>query len=112
MSSYQSLPESPKNFLKRVPVVWDETRYVAGIPGTYVVIARRKGNDWYIGGINGENRDQEITFDLPFLANETVLEIITDGGEPATFSTAKLKTNGRGIKVKLQPRGGFVGSFK
>ena len=112
MSSYQSLPESPKNFLKRVPVVWDETRYVAGIPGTYVVIARRKGNDWYIGGINGENRAQEITFDLPFLANETVLEIITDGGEPATFSTAKLKTNGRGIKVKLQPRGGFVGSFK
>ena len=36
LSAYQSLPADPKEFLKKVPAVWDETQYVAGMPGQYV----------------------------------------------------------------------------
>ena len=55
VEEYLDLPEAPKEFLKHVPVVWDETRFLAGEPGQFVVLARRSGNQWYIGGINGEN---------------------------------------------------------
>jgi hypothetical protein len=108
MSAYQALPEAPKTFLKEVPVAWDETRYVAGTPGQYVVVARRKGDRWYIAGINGQNVEQEVSFDLPFLTKETALTIITDGKEAGTFATEMVKTNGKNIKIKLLPRGGFV----
>ncbi|HEX5170339.1 MAG TPA: glycoside hydrolase family 97 catalytic domain-containing protein [Cyclobacteriaceae bacterium] len=108
MSSYQSLPEAPKNFLKQVPVTWDETRYVAGIPGSYVVLARRKGSDWYIGGINGKNEPMEITLDLSFLKKEVTMELITDDEADGTFTNRKVKTDGKKTTVRLKPRGGFV----
>jgi hypothetical protein len=113
MNSYQALPNAPKKFLMNVPVTWDETRYLAGIPGKFVVIARRKGKDWYIGGINGQASEQEVTFDLPFLKKKkTTLQIITDGAQPGTFETVSLVTNGKNVKVKLISNGGFVTQLK
>jgi alpha-glucosidase len=108
MKSYQALPEGPKNFLRQVPVAWDETRFVAGIPGKYTVVARRKGNAWYIAGINGQDSEQEISFDLPFLRKEINLNLITDGPEAGTFTTTTKKINGKSNKMKLIPKGGFV----
>jgi alpha-glucosidase len=111
MTSYQSLPAAPKDFLKQIPVAWDETRYIAGMPGQYVVVARRKGSNWYLGGINGLNQPQEVTFDLPFLKKEATLNVITDGKEAGTFSTNEVKTNGKAIKIMLLDRGGFVATI-
>jgi alpha-glucosidase len=108
MKSYQSLPDAPKNFLREVPTVWDETKFISGIPGQYCVVARRKGNSWYIAGINGQNTEQEVTLDLPFLKKETTLQLITDGKEWGTFSNEPVKTNGKNLKLKLIPKGGFV----
>jgi hypothetical protein len=108
MKSYQALPEGPKNFLRQVPAAWDETRFVAGIPGKYTVVARRKGNAWYIAGINGQDSEQEISFDLPFLKKEATLNLITDGQEPGTFTTTVMKVNGKSNKIKLLPKSGFV----
>lgn len=48
-------------FVKQVPVDWDETRWIAGEVGKSLVLARRKGNDWYLGAIND---GQAQTFDL------------------------------------------------
>ena len=87
MNSYQSLPDDPKAFLKNVPVTWDETRYLAGLPGKFVVIGRRKGNRWYIGGINGQGTAQEVSFDIPSTKKQASLHIITDGTQPGTFET-------------------------
>src|SRR5690606_28356388 len=50
---YLSLSEPVISFLKQVPAAWDDTKFVAGYPGDEVVIARRKGETWYVGGING-----------------------------------------------------------
>lgn len=108
MKSYQALPEGPKNFLRQVPVAWDETRFVAGIPGKYTVVARRKGNAWYVAGINGQDSEQEISFDLPFLKKEINLNLITDGQKAGTFTTTTIKINGKSNKVKLIPKGGFI----
>jgi alpha-glucosidase len=108
MKSYQALPDGPKNFLRQVPTAWDETRYVAGIPGKYVVVARRKKNDWYIAGINGQNTGQEISFDLSFLNDESDLTFITDGNDPGSFTTTTMKINKKNNKVSLLPNGGFI----
>jgi alpha-glucosidase len=108
MKSYQALPEQPKNFLRKVPAAWDETKYIAGVPGKYTVVARRKGNAWYIAGINGQLTEQEVSFDLPFIKKETTLNMITDGKDAASFSTESMKTKGKNIKIKLAAKGGFV----
>src|SRR5205085_3887293 len=55
-------------FLKAVPTSWDETRVLAGKIGEYLVIARRHGQDWYIGAMNNE-QGREIILPLNFLGN-------------------------------------------
>ena len=112
MNSYNALPEAPKKFLKNVPVAWDETRYLAGMPGKYVVLARRKGSQWYIGGINGQSSEQEVIIDLPFLKKKASVEIITDGEQPGSFTTSTLETNDKKLKLKMIPKGGFVGNVR
>lgn len=109
--AYQALPEAPKNFMKKVPVAWDETRLVAGFPGDYVVIARRKGNTWYIGGINGKNENRTIQFKLPFIMTDKNINLITDGENREEFSERKEKI-GDGLSVKVLPYGGFVATIE
>jgi alpha-glucosidase len=46
-----------------VPTVWDETKVLHAKIGEYGVIARKKGDEWFIGGINGEHA---LTLDLNF----------------------------------------------
>jgi hypothetical protein len=112
MSSYQSLPDAPKNFLKKVPVAWDETRIITAVPGEYVVLARRKGRDWYVGGINGETEAIEIPLDLSFLRNATSLEMITDGDEAGKFQSSHVRINSKNTIINLKARGGFVATVK
>jgi alpha-glucosidase len=40
------------NFLKTVPSAWDDVRFIDGYPGQSCILARRKGNDWYVAGIS------------------------------------------------------------
>lgn len=109
--SYQSLPETPKNFLKEVPTAWDETKLVAGYPGDYVIIARKKGNKWYIGGINGKNESRQLNFGLPFIEGKHNINLITDGKERTVFNEMKQET-GNSMTVDVLPYGGFVATIE
>jgi hypothetical protein len=65
------LPENYENhaafeFIKEVPVDWDETRVLNGEIGDFVTIARKHGDSWYIGSITDENR-RPLTLGLSFL---------------------------------------------
>lgn len=55
--------EPELEFFDNVPTVWDETRVLHAAIGEYGVIARRKGNEWFIGGLNG---DHKRTLDIKF----------------------------------------------
>ncbi|MBN2742380.1 MAG: glycoside hydrolase family 97 protein [Marinilabiliaceae bacterium] len=55
------------DFMKSVPSTWDEVRYIDGYPGKYVVLARRKGNQWYVAGINAQKEPVTLTLQLPML---------------------------------------------
>jgi alpha-glucosidase len=54
------------DFLRQVPTTWDETRVLAGRVGEYVVIARRHGDQWYLGAMNGST-PRTLTVPLWFL---------------------------------------------
>lgn len=57
-------------FMKQVPTTWDETVFLDGYPGKYVLLARRHGDTWYIAGINAEAADKNIQVALPMLSGK------------------------------------------
>lgn len=54
-------------FISRIPVTWDETRALKAVAGKFAVVAKRKGNKWYVGAINGSNEGIELEIPLDFL---------------------------------------------
>jgi hypothetical protein len=110
VKTYQAQPEYVKDFLKTVPVVFDETHYVTGEPGKLIILASRKGNVWYVSGINSENQSKELSLELPFIAKGSYsLNLISDGTDNKSFSN--LKSNykaGEKVKVTMADKGGFV----
>ncbi|MFB9109964.1 glycoside hydrolase family 97 protein [Flavobacterium gyeonganense] len=107
--AYNSLPAEPKEFLKNVPVSWDNTKLVDGYPGVFVIMARKKGKLWYLGGINGKEESQILKINFDFLEKgDFNLKIIKDGknGTSFTVETKKIK-RGDVLSVECLPRGGF-----
>jgi hypothetical protein len=113
-SAYESLQSEPKEFLEHVPVSWDDTKLIDGYPGKKIVIARKKGNQWYIGGLNGKDENQTLNISFDFLDGGNYnLQLIKDGKDTKSFSYESVKVNkGDTVKVDCLPRGGFVGTLK
>jgi alpha-glucosidase len=98
-------------FIEKVPVVWDETRALAGRPGTHIILARRKGETWYVGAMtNGDARD--IPVELGFLGvGDYEAQIFADGPDAATDGTSlavekKRVMAGDSLALRLAPGGG------
>ncbi|MCK4772195.1 MAG: glycoside hydrolase family 97 protein [Candidatus Latescibacteria bacterium] len=87
-SPLQMLADSPSNYLREpeclrflsaVPTVWDETRVLAARVGDYVALARRHGDEWYIGAMT-DWKPRELALDLSFLGEGAFcIEIFEDG---------------------------------
>lgn len=99
------VPPYVAEYLGTVPAAWDETRYVEGLPGEHVVLARRRGATWYVAGLNGQDTPRTVTLDLDFLQGPWEGSLITDGEGDHSFSQSTLT---RGNAVQVRPRGGFV----
>ncbi len=57
--------EDCTRYIASVPTTWDETRALEAKAGEYVVVAKRKGSKWFIGGITGESpRDFQLKLDF------------------------------------------------
>jgi alpha-glucosidase len=98
-------------FIKAVPASWDETRVLNGVPMQYITMARRRGNEWFVGSItNEEARDLDVP--LSFLGSGAYdAEIYSDGPNAATqpkdSALAKQRVNAKTVlKLKLAPGGG------
>lgn len=100
-------PDYVVDYLKEIPVQWDESRFIQGYPGKEVVLARRKGKTWHIVGINGENTEKSLRFDLDFIRSDSEGYIITDSADG--FEKEELEKGGiNTFNIKVQPYGGFV----
>jgi alpha-glucosidase len=102
------VPVYVKQAMKDIPVSWDETKFIDGYPGEYVVIARQKGNKWYIAGINGTNETRSIDVIVPFALGKKG-NLITDGETNRSFRNQEVEFGPKGeFKLTLIPNGGFL----
>jgi len=99
-------------FVRTVPVTWDETRVLPGSAiGDTVVMARRKGTEWYVAALNCRSEARSLDLDLSWigLAGKQ-MTLYRDGQEKSAFQIeagVKPPDGGR-ISVSLPPGGGFM----
>jgi alpha-glucosidase len=109
-------PEAYENqpgieFIEKVPTVWDDTQVLNGEPGKYITVARRNGDNWYLGAMtNWDARDLEIPWN--FLGSgEYEAWIFADGPDADQVATSlsitkkRLKANDK-LNLHLAPGGG------
>jgi alpha-glucosidase len=121
-SPLQMLADSPSNYLREpaameflgpVPSVWDETRVLDAKFGDYVLVARRRGRDWWIGAMTDWTA-REIELDLSFLpAGGFALDAFADGVNASGWGsdTQRLKRNvdrSTKLRLKLSEGGGWA----
>ena len=104
-----------QQFFGTLPTAWDETRLLSGYPGRSVVLARRKGTDWYIAGINGLDEPQALALgDLAatgITGSRCLMFLDTD--QPTTDPWCITTRRAESCKllnaaINCRPRGGFV----
>lgn len=101
------LPQFELDFLKSVPTTWDETRFLDGYPGRYVVLARRHGEQWYVAGLNAEAQTKTLTVSMPEWAGQTVSCYVDDVKRGPQLRQLKFNKKGE-AKVAIQPNGGLI----
>ena len=107
--SYLSQPAEVQLLLGSLPAAWDETLFLTGYPGEYVVLARRSGNTWYIAGINGS--DEARTIDLPSARLPKGLQAtMTFLDKPGRSKSWLITTTPAQVpsSLRCEPRGGFL----
>jgi len=114
-SGYYELPDAARTFLKEVPNAWDNTKLLDGYPGRDIIIARQKGDSWYIGGLNSERFDKTKILKFDFLPDgvKYKLTLISDGKHDKELATQYIAVDkSSSVSVKLLRRGGFAAKLK
>lgn len=119
----QMLCESPSiyyeeqetaDLITRIPTVWDETRVLAAAVSDYILLARRKGDTWYLGAMT-DDTPRNLSLDLSFLGpGKYQMEIMKDGVNAGRFAedymmeTFEVDETSK-IDIKMASGGGWVG---
>lgn len=121
-SPLQMLSDSPSNYMKeqectdfivRVPVVWDDIKVLDAKTGDFLLLARRSGNEWFVGGLTDWS-PRQLDLDLSFLpAGEYEMDIFQDGVNADKHAQdykhlKKSVKSGDKLNVTLAPGGGWV----
>jgi alpha-glucosidase len=100
------------DFITQIPTVWNETKVLHGSVGNYIVVARKKADQWFIGGMTDADA-RELPIDLSFLGDGNFsMEIYADGVNVDTFAqdykieTLDVSKNSR-ITAKMASGGGW-----
>jgi alpha-glucosidase len=104
------------DFLKIVPTVWDDTRVLDGEVAQHLVMARRSGNEWYLGALTDRNA-RDISVKLDFLgAGQWKMKLWKDAADSGV-NAEHLETDERTVTaaekldLPLAPAGGAVAHF-
>lgn len=102
-------PEWAIDFMKEVPVTWDDVRFVDGYPGRYVVMARRHGDKWYLVGVNASDKPVEIDINSVgiYEAGKTVTVYSDDKTLAGSVKQVKLSPKKK-IRFSIPKNGGIV----
>lgn len=103
-------------FIKDVPATWDETKVLNGVPGKYITIARRHGDDWFLGSMT-DWTPRTLDVQLAFLGpGAYTAEIYADADDAAQFPThvtiqKKTVHAADALQFHLAPGGGYAVRF-
>ncbi len=114
---YDEWPDC-RDFIASVPVNWDDTRVLAAEAGQYIVMAKRRGDKWFIGGItNDKGRELDVTLD--FLPDDAEFEMISfvDGVNAGTMAMDYLQkksvvNKGTKLHIRMVGNGGFAAAIR
>jgi alpha-glucosidase len=110
-SAYENQPGF--DFIEQVPTTWDATRFLAGEAGEYVAVARRKGKDWYLGGITNWTA-REVRIPLDFLESNTAEMTLYRDAANSSEQPNHLEIEQRKVRkdesllIRLAEGGGFA----
>ena len=114
-SEYEREPDAME-WLRAVPVVWDETRALEASVGSHVLMARRRGAEWYVGAMTNDSA-RSLTLDLSFLgAGRWTMDAWSDGiNADRNAMDFRKETQavsaGEKLTLRLAPGGGWAGKF-
>ena len=100
-------------FFDALPTVWDDTKVIGGYPGEYAIIARKSGDDWFIGGLNGLD-ERTVTIPFNFLDNDKTYGATIYSDDAGSDSVTKVSiTNSKVtaadvVDYKLLAKNGFA----
>lgn len=109
----RNLTEAPTeaiNFMRNVPTTWNDTRFIEGYPGKYVVLARQNGTEWYVAGINAENQPRTVTFNtssLPASFEKHAIATLYIDSATDKMTTTKVRLD-KPVKITIPTNCGFV----
>lgn len=110
------LQQPGSDFLKIVPTVWDETRFIEGYPREYIVMAKRSGSKWFVGIMNNHS-PKEINIDPSIFLPEGEYKLEEWKDKNAETMPQQLKhkvtklTEKSMLTIKVGESGGYVGIF-
>ena len=125
-SPLQMMADNPSNYLKElecakfiaaVPTTWDDTRVLEAALGEYLVLARKHGDEWFLGAMTNES-GREFTLGLSFLeAGVYDAEMIEDGINADRYAGDYRRvtltiTRGDSITIRLAPGGGWAARLR
>lgn len=101
-------PSWAMDFMKEVPTLWDEVKFIDGYPGKYVVLARRHGTKWYVAGINAQAEPLKLTVSLPMWQPGQELRLYSDDKELQGSLSVKKLGKKQELKLIIPCNGGVV----
>ncbi|QDT68945.1 Retaining alpha-galactosidase precursor [Planctomycetes bacterium MalM25] len=105
-----------QELFRRLPTTWDETRVLEGEIGEYAVIARRSGEDWFLGVMNA-SEPRTLQVPLDFLHGEATYDTMTFTDDPSIQTPTRVRVDERRcqraqtLRLNLLPNGGFAAHF-
>jgi hypothetical protein len=105
-----AIPKDAVKILSDLPSAWDETRLLEGDPGHTVIIARRKGRTWYLGGLNGDAEAKTRAVPMVLLSTGLFqMVLLADGHSATELLVTKRQRNATDVQsIKMAPYGGFL----
>lgn len=97
-----------REMIKDVPSNWDEIRFIDGMPASHIIIARRKGQDWFIGGMTDTARTANIPLDFLADGKEYNALIFRDETHTTMHKETQTANKATNLSLNMLERGGFA----
>lgn len=97
-----------REMIKDVPSNWDEIRFIDGMPASHIIIARRKGQDWFIGGMTDAARTANIPLDFLADGKDYNALIFRDETHTTMLKETPTVTKATNLSLNMLERGGFA----